>query len=171
MKNSILWDITPCSSSQPLFPGEHIASIFRVHNNPSKKPPDLCLLPAWCWCFAWLSSTLNMEATCSSETTVDFQRTTRNYIPEDRILHNHRCEDLKSYLLFFLLSLFISCFPCFTHFLFSHLSKSINFSPRLSSWNKQPVNYRLFLPYGRELNMRLSTRFNSAPVLKSAFAS
>jgi hypothetical protein len=36
-----------------------------------------------------------MEAICSSETSVDFQRTTRAYIPED----NHRCETLKSYKL------------------------------------------------------------------------
>jgi hypothetical protein len=38
-----------------------------------------------------------MEATCSSEESVDIQRTTRRYIPEDKTLHNHRCEDLKSY--------------------------------------------------------------------------
>jgi hypothetical protein len=29
-------------------------------------------------------STLKIEATCSSETSVDFQRSTRRYIPEDR---------------------------------------------------------------------------------------
>jgi hypothetical protein len=40
---------------------------------------------------------LKMEATCSHETSVDFQRTTRSYIPEDWNLHNHRCENLKSY--------------------------------------------------------------------------
>jgi hypothetical protein len=28
---------------------------------------------------------------------VDFQRTTRRYIPENRTLHNHLCENLKSY--------------------------------------------------------------------------
>jgi hypothetical protein len=38
-----------------------------------------------------------MEAICSSETSVLFQRTTRRYIPEARTLHNHRCETLKSY--------------------------------------------------------------------------
>jgi hypothetical protein len=38
-----------------------------------------------------------MEAICSSETSVDFQRVTRRYIPEDSTLHNHRCENLKSY--------------------------------------------------------------------------
>jgi hypothetical protein len=33
----------------------------------------------------------------SSETSFYFQRATRHYIPEDRTLHNHRCENLKSY--------------------------------------------------------------------------
>jgi hypothetical protein len=33
------------------------------------------------------SSTLRMEATCSSEMSIDFKRTTRPYIPEDRSLH------------------------------------------------------------------------------------
>jgi hypothetical protein len=40
-------------------------------------------------------STLKMEAIFSSETSVDFQRTTRRYIPEDGTLHNHRCENLN----------------------------------------------------------------------------
>jgi hypothetical protein len=35
---------------------------------------------------------------------VDFQRTKRRYIPEDSTLHNHRCENLKSYAV---LNLFI----------------------------------------------------------------
>jgi hypothetical protein len=38
-----------------------------------------------------------MEAICSFETSVEFQRTTRRYIPDDSTLHNHRCETLKSY--------------------------------------------------------------------------
>jgi hypothetical protein len=38
-------------------------------------------------------SNLNMETTWTSETSVDFQRTTRRHIPEDRHLHNHRCEN------------------------------------------------------------------------------
>jgi hypothetical protein len=41
-----------------------------------------------------------MEAICSSETSVDFQRTTRRYIPEDSAFLNHRCENLKSYNIF-----------------------------------------------------------------------
>jgi hypothetical protein len=38
---------------------------------------------------------LKMEVAGSSETSVDFQRTTRRYNPEDGTLHNHRCENLK----------------------------------------------------------------------------
>jgi hypothetical protein len=47
--------------------------------------------------FFTYSSTLKMQATCSSETSVYCQRTTRRHIPEDRNLHNHRCGNLKSY--------------------------------------------------------------------------
>jgi hypothetical protein len=44
------------------------------------------------------SSTLKMEAKFSSETSVDFQRTARSYIPQYRTLHNRRFENLKSYI-------------------------------------------------------------------------
>jgi hypothetical protein len=69
-------------------------------NNSSKKPSEpgsACHLLA-CWFLAELTySTLKMEAMCPSETSVDTQRTTRRYIPEDRTIHNHCCENLKSY--------------------------------------------------------------------------
>jgi hypothetical protein len=45
------------------------------------------------------SSTMKMEATCSSETLADFQL--RHYIPKERTLHNHRCENLKSYTILY----------------------------------------------------------------------
>jgi hypothetical protein len=38
-----------------------------------------------------------MEAISSSETSGGFQLTTMRYNPEDITLHNHRCENLKSY--------------------------------------------------------------------------
>jgi hypothetical protein len=44
------------------------------------------------------SSTLKMEAICSSETSVGSQRTTRRCIPEDGALHNNRYENLKFYI-------------------------------------------------------------------------
>jgi hypothetical protein len=43
-------------------------------------------------------STLKVEMICSSETSVHFQRTIRYYISEDRTLHNHGCENVKSYI-------------------------------------------------------------------------
>jgi hypothetical protein len=46
-----------------------------------------------------ISSTLKLEAICSSETSVATQQTTRRHIPEDDILHNHRCANLKSYVI------------------------------------------------------------------------
>jgi hypothetical protein len=55
-----------------------------------------CLLAGFAEMF---SSTLKMEAICSSETSVSSQQTTRRHIPEDDTLHNHRCENLKSYKL------------------------------------------------------------------------
>jgi hypothetical protein len=42
-----------------------------------------------------------MEAICFSETAVETRRTTRRHIPEDYTLHNHRCENLKSYMKIF----------------------------------------------------------------------
>jgi hypothetical protein len=46
------------------------------------------------------SSTLKCEAIFSSEMSVAFPRTTGRHIPEDRTLHNIRCENLKSYINF-----------------------------------------------------------------------
>jgi hypothetical protein len=40
-----------------------------------------------------------MEAICSSEMSVASQQTTWRHIPEDDTLHNHRCKDLKSYMM------------------------------------------------------------------------
>jgi hypothetical protein len=38
-----------------------------------------------------------MEVKCSTETSVNFQQTTRLYVPKDKTLHNHRCENLISF--------------------------------------------------------------------------
>jgi hypothetical protein len=64
----------------------------------------------WCLPLAYLlvlaeliSSTLKMEAICSSETSIETQRTTRHHIPEYDTLHNYCCENLKSYIIYFIL--------------------------------------------------------------------
>jgi hypothetical protein len=46
------------------------------------------------------SAGFKIEVTRTSEMSVDFQQTTRRYIPEDTAPHNHRCENLKYYILY-----------------------------------------------------------------------
>jgi hypothetical protein len=72
---------------------EHIAYIFKVKEISSARNQRASKFLA-----ELISSTLKMEAICSSEMSVDTQRTTRRYMPEDETLHNHRCENLKSYI-------------------------------------------------------------------------
>jgi hypothetical protein len=59
-----------------------MASIFRVEVNSARNN----LLARW-FLAELISSTLKMEAICSSETSVDTQRTTLRYIPEDGTLY------------------------------------------------------------------------------------
>jgi hypothetical protein len=74
-------------------------------------------------CFTLVSSlayysTLKMEAKYSQETSVGFQRTTQCFIPENRVLRNDRCENLKyrqnltAYESVILLALALVCFIC-----------------------------------------------------------
>jgi hypothetical protein len=106
MKSFIVWCITPCS----LFKVNRcFGGIYRLHlqgrrisrarNQSQSMIWELCLPPAFrlVSCSTY-SSTLKMEAICSSETSVETRRTTRRHIPEDDTLHNHRCENLKSYI-------------------------------------------------------------------------
>jgi hypothetical protein len=44
------------------------------------------------------SPTLSIKATCSSKTSVGFQRNSRRYIREYVTLHNHKCETAKYYV-------------------------------------------------------------------------
>jgi hypothetical protein len=67
MKSNVFWDITPYSS-------------LKVSRRFTGLPPSFALVT----CLAY--STLKMKAICSSETSVDFQRTTQRYILEDSTL-------------------------------------------------------------------------------------
>jgi hypothetical protein len=59
---------------------EHVHSIFRFRVSQARNHPEADRKFG-------LILNLKMEATCSSETPIDFQRNTRNYIPEDRTIH------------------------------------------------------------------------------------
>jgi hypothetical protein len=70
---------------------EHIASVFRVEKISSarnQRESRLCS-----------SLALKMEAICSSETSVDTQRTTQLYIPEDVTLQCSSLTRLMVYIL------------------------------------------------------------------------
>jgi hypothetical protein len=90
MKSTIFWDITLCS---PLNLNQRFEGIYclHLHGRRISRARNLSLL---CLPLAFTlvtcsiySSTLKMEAIYFSETSVDIQRTTRRYIPEDGTLH------------------------------------------------------------------------------------
>jgi hypothetical protein len=72
-EESVFWDIT--------------LSIVHRKSTDDSKERVACLSPAFTLvsCSACFS-TLKMEVTCSSEMSIDFQRITWRYIPEDRTL-------------------------------------------------------------------------------------
>jgi hypothetical protein len=82
MKSSVFFAITACSMLKVSrrFGGTCPVGLQGQRINQARKKRK-----AMVYCLVY-SSALNMEATCSSEMSVDFQRTTLLYIPEDRIL-------------------------------------------------------------------------------------
>jgi hypothetical protein len=92
-------NVKPCSPMKSTdVSEEHVASIFKVEeetkweSSTKQEAKQNSAGAASCSVF---SLTLKV-VTCSSETSADFQRTIRVYILEERIIHNHRCENLKS---------------------------------------------------------------------------
>jgi hypothetical protein len=59
---------------------------------PSNQPARRVLLAG----YLLYSAALKMEVIYSCVTAVGIYQTTRSYIAEDRTLHSHHCEDLKS---------------------------------------------------------------------------
>jgi hypothetical protein len=78
---------------------EYVASVFNVEEAKQEagmKQAFACYLLQVVF-LQGLFSTLKMQATYSSETSVSFQRTTQRYITENRTSRNRQCENLKSH--------------------------------------------------------------------------
>jgi hypothetical protein len=80
------WDIEPCS---PLkinrrFEQTYLLLLHCGRINQTRTQLFLPLAFMLVYCSVYFSA-LKKEATCSSETSVAFQRTTRRYIPEDEL--------------------------------------------------------------------------------------
>jgi hypothetical protein len=106
MKSSIFWDIMSCKISRRLGGVRRLCLQCRrtneARNQPeydSKVPLPNCFMLLSCLAY-YLA--LNMEATYSSETSVNFQWTTRRSLLKDGNLHSPRCENRKSYDITFL---------------------------------------------------------------------
>jgi hypothetical protein len=61
-----------------------------------KFPPSLHVPVSFCMRFALFAACFKMEAIFSSQMPVDFHQNTQHYISEDKTLHNHCYENLKS---------------------------------------------------------------------------
>jgi hypothetical protein len=94
MKSSVFWDITSCSQlkGNRLFGGTCLFHLQGRRINQEyllyRPKPELPASRLLCFLLASCSSALKMKGTCFSETSVDFQRTTRCYVPEERTLYS-----------------------------------------------------------------------------------
>jgi hypothetical protein len=82
-----LWVVTPCSQVED---HRNFEATYRLYLQDTRLNQTRALF-ATCFtlvlCLAY-SSTMKMAITCTSETSADFQRTARRYIPQDTTLRN-----------------------------------------------------------------------------------
>jgi hypothetical protein len=89
LRISIFWDITPCPWKVSRHFGGTCALHLQVRRiSQARNQREACNRALLATCFT------------PPNTSVDFQRATGRYIPEDRTLHNHRSENLRAYELF-----------------------------------------------------------------------
>jgi hypothetical protein len=134
--------------SQPNFQRNILPPSWGSTKRSSKKPA----LSSGCYLLHAVlliySSVLKMEATCSSETSVEFQRTTRRYIPEDTNSLPYACirqvlcsntrwdTDLPHWGFSWLSSIALPSFPSFT---LSHLPVALSFDNMRASVVTHPI--------------------------------
>jgi hypothetical protein len=92
LKSIVFWDMTPCSQ---LSVNRCFGGTYRLYLQGRRNQQA-----SWWFLAELISSTQKMEAICSSGTSVETQRATPRPTPENDTLHNHRCENLKSYIRF-----------------------------------------------------------------------
>jgi hypothetical protein len=104
MKNVVFWDVALCRSCV----NRCFGGTYRLHLQGRKIRErgirNSLQPPAHAGSSLANFSTLKMEPIRSSEKSVH-TRSTRRHIPEEGILHSHRCENLKS----FVHSIYIAC--------------------------------------------------------------
>jgi hypothetical protein len=104
---------------------------------------------------------------CSSKMAVDFQPTTWHYIPEDRTVYNHRCENLIFYKYCIIIYLFIQVLQMkgyITHFCY-YEGESVNRSEmnrNCTTWYSNLEKNIYFSTYPPPTLIHLSYHFVSA---------
>jgi hypothetical protein len=113
IKSSIFLDITQCTLLKVNDGSEEeVPSIFRVRIREERTLLTTCFMLVSCLAY---SSTLKMEATCSSD--MSPFNGLHGYIPDDRTLHSHRCESLKWSPLFYIVDVAASTLKVSVSFL------------------------------------------------------
>jgi hypothetical protein len=93
-KSSIFWGIMSCSSFETNLSFGRTCSLHLQGRRISQAIRVTCFMLISCLAY-W--SILQTKATYSTERSVCFQWITWRHVPTNKTLHNHRCENLKSY--------------------------------------------------------------------------